>query len=105
MVTDHREYDREETCCCHFMGYPFQLAARDLLYVLSHKQDSTYHGVCYTSCGALAGMRIILMGPPGGVDSMTYHTMSVRSTTDLSPASVLAWPSVFIFLYFMYNCM
>ena len=23
------------------------------LYVLSHKQDNTYHSLCYTSCGAL----------------------------------------------------
>ena len=28
---------REETCCHHFMGYTFQLAARYLLYGPSHK--------------------------------------------------------------------
>ena len=54
MVKDH--LDREETCCQH-MGYSFQLAARVLLYAPSHRQDITYHGLCYTSRGALAGMR------------------------------------------------
>ena len=54
---------REETRCRH-MGYFFRLAARVLLYTLSHKQDSTYHGLCYTSCGALAGTRNSSMGPP-----------------------------------------
>ena len=34
------------------MGYSFQLTARFFLYAPSHRQDSTYHGLCYTSCGA-----------------------------------------------------
>ena len=36
---------REETCCHHYMGCPFWLAARDLLYAPSHTQDSTYHSL------------------------------------------------------------
>ena len=44
---------REETCCRH-MGYSFQLAAMVLLYASSHRQDNTYHSLCYTSHGALA---------------------------------------------------
>ena len=43
---------REETHCCHYMGYTFRLAARDLLYASSHRQDSRYHGLCYSSYGA-----------------------------------------------------
>ena len=54
---------REETRC-HHMGHSFRLAARVLLYALSHRQNSTYHGLCYTSRGALAGMRNSSMGPP-----------------------------------------
>ena len=38
--------------------------ARVLLYVRSHRQDSTYHCLCYTSRGALAGTRNSSMGPP-----------------------------------------
>ena len=30
----------------------------------SHRQDSTYHGLCYTSRGALAGTRNSSMGSP-----------------------------------------
>ena len=54
---------RKETCC-HHMGYSFRLAARFILYASSHRQDSAYHGLCYISCGALAGMRNSSMSPP-----------------------------------------
>ena len=54
---------REETLCRH-MGYSFRLTARVLLYAPSHRQDNTYHGLCYTSRGALAGTRNSSMGPP-----------------------------------------
>ena len=47
---------RKETRCRH-IGYSFRLAARVLLYAPSHRQDSIYHGLCYTSRGALAGSR------------------------------------------------
>ena len=42
---------REETRCSH-MGYSYRLAASVILYVSSHKQDNTYHDLCYTSRGA-----------------------------------------------------
>ena len=35
--------------CCYYMGYSFQLAARGLLYAPSHRQDSIYHSLCYSS--------------------------------------------------------
>ena len=54
---------RMETRCRH-IGYSFQLATRVLLYAPSHRHDSTYHGLCYTSRGALAGTRNSSMGPP-----------------------------------------
>ena len=47
---------KKETRCRH-IGYSFRLTARVLLYAPSHRQNSTYHGLCYTSRGALAGMR------------------------------------------------
>ena len=61
MVKDHSDSE-EETRCCH-MG-SFRLTARVLLYAPSHRQDRTYHGLCYTSRGALAGMRNSSMGSP-----------------------------------------
>ena len=45
---------RKETRCRH-IGYSYLLTARVLLYAPSHRQDNTYHGLCYTSRGALAG--------------------------------------------------
>ena len=54
---------RKETRCRH-IGYSFRSAARVLLYAPSHRQDSTYHSLCYTSRGALAGRRNSSMGPP-----------------------------------------
>ena len=50
---------------CRHMGYSFRLAARVLLYAPSfHRQDSTYHGLCYTSRGTLASTRNSSMGLP-----------------------------------------
>ena len=46
------------------MGYFFRLAARDILYAPFHRQESTYHGICYTSRGTLAGKRNSSVGPP-----------------------------------------
>ena len=48
---------RKETRCRH-IGYSYRLVAKDLLYAPSHRQDNTYHGLWYTSRGALAGTRI-----------------------------------------------
>ena len=63
---------RKETCCRH-IGYSYRLTARVILYAPSHRQDNTYHGLCYTSRGALAGTRNGSMGPP--------HEGSIRRPT------------------------
>ena len=64
---------RKKTRCLH-IGYSYRLPARVLLYAPSHRQDNTYHGLCYTSRGALAGMRKSSMGPP--------HEGSIRPSCD-----------------------
>ena len=38
---------RKETRCRH-IGYSFRLTTRIILYAPSHRQDSTYHDLCYT---------------------------------------------------------
>ena len=55
MVNDHSDSGRGNRC--RHMGYSFRLTARVLLYAPSHRQDNTYHGLCYTSRRALAGTR------------------------------------------------
>ena len=61
---------REETRCCHY----------ELLfyYAPSHRQDSTYHGFYYTSCGALTEKKKSSMG----INSITHRTISRCSITD-----------------------
>ena len=58
MVKDHSDSEKGN------IGYSYRLTARVLLYAPSHRQDNTYHGLWYTSCGALAGTRNSSMGPP-----------------------------------------
>ena len=92
MASDYLDNERE-TCCHHFMDYSFQLVARDLLYAPSYKQDSTYHDICYTICGALAGTRNSSVVPPGGIDPMTHCIKSGCSATELHPtaAIIIKW--------------
>ena len=63
---------RKETRCRH-IGYSYRLTSRGILYAPSHRQDNTYHGLCYTSRGALAGKRNSSMGPS--------HEGSIRRPT------------------------
>ena len=62
MVTDHSESERGNPLPPH--GLLFPITARALLYAPSHRQDSTYHGLCYTNLGSLAGTKNSSMGPP-----------------------------------------
>ena len=55
VVKDHSDSERGNPLSPH--GLFFLLTAMILLYAPSHRQDNTYHGLCYTSRGALAGMR------------------------------------------------
>ena len=66
---------RKETRC-RLIGYSYRLTARVLLYAPSHRQDNTYHGLCYTSRGALAGTRHAPEGPLHHTGSDTHYTLS-----------------------------
>ena len=64
---------RTETRCRH-IGYSFRLTARLILYAPSQRQNSTYHGLCYTSRGALVGTRNSSMGPNDpSYDDPSHH--------------------------------
>ena len=77
---------RKETCCRH-IGYSFRLTARVLLYAPSHRQDNTYHSICYTSRRALAGTRNSSMGPPHEDRSDDHE----RTLLPQSYISLLIW--------------
>ena len=55
MVKDHSVSERGNPLPPH--GLLFPINSNFFLYAPSHRQDSTYHGLCYTSRGALAGTR------------------------------------------------
>ena len=55
MVKYHTDSERGNPLPPHGLLF----SARVLLYTPSHRQDCTYHSLCYTSRGALAGMRNI----------------------------------------------
>ena len=79
---------REETRCCH-IGYSFRLQQGFFLYASSHRQDNTYHGLCYTSRGALAGTRNSSMGPPHeGLIHRSYHGATTHNNTLLQPCRI-----------------
>ena len=72
---------RKETRCRH-IGYSYRLTARVLLYAPSHIQDNTYHGLCYTSRGALAR--------PGAKDGTRCTKDELHKTVcDYSYSSIL----------------
>ena len=53
MVKDHSDSERGNPLL--HIGYSFRLAARVPLYASSHRQENTYHGLCYPSRVARAG--------------------------------------------------
>ena len=60
----YRRYINHVSVCPPTFWHLATPLARVLLYAPSHRQDNTYHGLCYTSRGALAGTRNSSMGPP-----------------------------------------
>ena len=62
MVKEHSDSERGNPLPPHRLLFP--ISSKVFLYASSHRQDNTYHGLCYTSRGALAGTRHSSMGPP-----------------------------------------
>ena len=57
MVKYHTDSERGNPLPPH--GLLFPISSECFLYAPSHRQDNTYHGLCYTSRGALAGTKKI----------------------------------------------
>ena len=62
------------------MGYSFRL---------THRQDSTYHGLWYTSHGTLAGTRNSSMGPSWRIDLTTQRTLLPRRSLSVVVTEVI----------------
>ena len=74
MVKDHSDSERGNPLPSN--GQSFRLTARVLLYAPSHRQDNIYHGLCYTSHGALAGTR------NSSMEAVTLHSTGFRHVVD-----------------------
>ena len=90
---------REKTRCRH-MCYYFRLAARVLVYALSHRQDSTFHGLCYTSRGALAGTITHTID----IEFLESVMRSTWESVDLSSHTVKTMVLDFVFLFVQNVC-
>ena len=88
------------------MGYSFRLAARVLLYASSHRQDNTYHSLCYTSHGALAGTRNSSMGPPheGSIQQPIAHERHFYHSTAFRILNTWFRITGCVSLIYMLNC-
>ena len=80
----------------------FSISSKGVLYAPSHRQDSIYHGVCYTSCGDLAGTRNSWMGLPWenrGTESLSLlHSIYFTVCFTNSSGSSSPWtPSCTLF--------
>ena len=74
-VKDHSDTERGNLLSPLY-SYSFQIAASNLLYVLCHKQVSTYYYLGYTNSGALAGMKNISMEPATDADVLRQISRS-----------------------------
>ena len=81
MVKDHSDSERGNLLPPHRLL--FTINSKVFLYAPSHRQDSTYHGLCYTSRGALAGTRNSSMGPPheGSIRRPNPPWVNARTTS------------------------
>ena len=86
---------REKTCCSHYMGYSFLLAARYLLYAPTHRQDSTHHGLCYTSCGELVGIRKSSSTRRIWSDDPSYHERTLYHGTTSRTEINSEWQNIY----------
>ena len=72
-------------------------------YAPSHKQDSTCHGLCYTSHGAVAGTRNSSRCRLWRIDPTTHRTMSERSYHGATSSSHIEYFSFQPVLHDWYN--
>ena len=79
---------RKETRGRHIV-YSFRLTARVRLYAPSYRQDSTNHGVWYTSRGALAGTRNSLAHGSNILQSMGVGGEGVAEGCGMEEGNVL----------------
>ena len=98
MVKDHSDSEKGNLL---LIGYSYRLTARVLLYAPSHRQDNTYHSLCYTSRGALAGTRTVCFSPVDYFSSWlnSFAADSWRSTTQTRMRGFSCFPGDLLLFY------
>ena len=81
MVKDHSDSEKGNPLLPHRL---LLLINSKGSFIRTIPQDNTYHSLCYTNCGALAGTRNSSMGPPH--EGSIRWPMSECSTSELRPA-------------------
>ena len=99
MVKNNSDSERGNTLSPH--GLLFPMSSKGSFICTIPRQDNTYHGLCYPSCGALAGRK---NSSPWKIDLMTHRTMSERSyhgatSRSSSDREMGIWETVFTCLY------
>ena len=89
MVKDHSDSERGNLLPPHRLLFP--ISSKGSFICIIPRQDNTYHSLCYTSRGALAGTRNSSMDPPWRIDPMTHRTMSERSYHGATSRSSFLW--------------
>ena len=90
MVKDHTDSESGNPLPPH--GLLFPINSKGSFIWTIHRQDSTYHGLCYTSRGALAGTINTSMGPPHeGFFYMHHPTDRITHTTAFVTPVVEHW--------------
>ena len=71
-------------------GLLFSISSKgSFICIIQDRQDNTYHDLCNTSRGALAGTRNSSMGRPWRIDPTTHRTMSECSYHGATSRSVV----------------
>ena len=81
MVKDHSDSERGNPLPPHRLLFPINSKGSFIIICTYHRQDSTYHILCSTSRGALAGTRNSSMGSP--------HEGSIHEQTLLPRSYIL----------------
>ena len=93
MVKDHSDSERENPLPPHGLLFPISSKGS---FICTTTENRTYHGICYTSRGTLAGTRNSSMCPPWRIDPMTHRTTSERFHNEATSQSsstnhILTW--------------
>ena len=93
MVKDHSDSEKGNPLLPHRLL--FLINSKGLLYAPSHRQDSTYHSLCYTSRGALAetiNSLVILLGHAW----IRFHSLNKNLILSIILLKILIYYSVYI---------